>query len=83
MGVSCLVDLQLFHRILLFLTPRKHQPDFSYLRLIPAKRVHWFTINQLFALGALCAVNYIDVIELFFPIMVSTYNYVICTGLAM
>uniref|UniRef100_A0A915JM36 Bicarbonate transporter-like transmembrane domain-containing protein n=1 Tax=Romanomermis culicivorax TaxID=13658 RepID=A0A915JM36_ROMCU len=69
MGVSCLLDQQFFQRILLFLTPVKHQPDFNYLRLIKMRRVHLFTVFQIVAFGLLCTVHYVDYIEMFFPVM--------------
>ncbi|VDP09790.1 unnamed protein product, partial [Soboliphyme baturini] len=69
MGISCLVNIEFFQRILLFFTPMKNQPNFSYLRLVPVRRIHMFTVFQIIGLAALCIVNYVDVIELFFPLM--------------
>uniref|UniRef100_A0A5S6R108 Anion exchange protein n=1 Tax=Trichuris muris TaxID=70415 RepID=A0A5S6R108_TRIMR len=68
MGASCLISIEFFQRILLFFTPIKHQPDFSYLRLLPMKRIHLFTLAQIFFFCILCVVNYVDVIEIFFPL---------------
>ena len=34
MGISSLNGIQMFDRLLLFLMPKKYQPDYSYLRLI-------------------------------------------------
>ncbi|CDW58179.1 HCO3 cotransp domain containing protein [Trichuris trichiura] len=65
MGASCLISIE---RILLFFTPVKYQPDFSYLRLLPMKRIHLFTLTQIFFFCVLCVVNYVDVIEIFFPL---------------
>lgn len=39
--------LQLFDRLTLFGMPAKHQPDFIYLRHVPLRKVHLFTIIQL------------------------------------
>ncbi|KAL1236167.1 Sodium-driven chloride bicarbonate exchanger [Trichinella spiralis] len=68
MGASCLVSIEFFQRLLLFFTPIKNQPDFSYLRLIPIRRIHLFTCVQILFFVILCVVNYVDVIEIFFPL---------------
>ncbi|KRZ76643.1 Sodium-driven chloride bicarbonate exchanger, partial [Trichinella papuae] len=68
MGASCLVSIEFFQRLLLFFTPIKNQPDFSYLRLIPIRRIHLFTCVQILFFIILCVVNYVDVIEIFFPL---------------
>uniref|UniRef100_A0AAQ4Q7C9 Anion exchange protein n=1 Tax=Gasterosteus aculeatus aculeatus TaxID=481459 RepID=A0AAQ4Q7C9_GASAC len=47
MGVSSLKGIQFFDRLKLFGMPAKHQPDFIYLRHVPLRKVHLFTLTQL------------------------------------
>ncbi|KAM7380587.1 hypothetical protein PAMP_003874 [Pampus punctatissimus] len=49
MGCSVFMTsvLKLFDRLKLFGMPAKHQPDFIYLRHVPLRKVHLFTIIQL------------------------------------
>ncbi|KAF3826231.1 hypothetical protein GH733_006345 [Mirounga leonina] len=47
MGVSSLQGIQFFDRLKLFGMPAKHQPDFIYLRHVPLRKVHLFTLIQL------------------------------------
>ncbi|XP_069791502.1 sodium-driven chloride bicarbonate exchanger [Narcine bancroftii] len=46
MGASSLRGIQLFDRLKLFAMPTKHQPDFIYLRHVPLRKVHLFTVIQ-------------------------------------
>ncbi|XP_062908396.1 sodium-driven chloride bicarbonate exchanger-like isoform X1 [Mobula hypostoma] len=46
MGASSLRGIQLFDRLKLFGMPTKHQPDFIYLRHVPLRKVHLFTVIQ-------------------------------------
>ncbi|XP_078259935.1 sodium-driven chloride bicarbonate exchanger-like isoform X1 [Rhinoraja longicauda] len=46
MGASSLRGIQLFDRLKLFGMPAKHQPDFIYLRHVPLRKVHLFTVIQ-------------------------------------
>ncbi|XP_014028632.1 sodium-driven chloride bicarbonate exchanger isoform X2 [Salmo salar] len=69
MGASSLRGIQLFDRLKLFGMPAKHQPDFIYLRHVPLRKVHLFTIIQLSCLVMLWVIktsNYAIV----FPMMV-------------
>ncbi|KAG7278864.1 hypothetical protein CRUP_036378 [Coryphaenoides rupestris] len=47
MGASSLKGIQFFDRLKLFGMPAKHQPDFIYLRHVPLRKVHLFTVTQL------------------------------------
>uniref|UniRef100_A0A8C7UYI2 Anion exchange protein n=1 Tax=Oncorhynchus mykiss TaxID=8022 RepID=A0A8C7UYI2_ONCMY len=72
MGASSLRGIQLFDRLKLFGMPAKHQPDFIYLRHVPLRKVHLFTIIQLSCLVMLWVIktsNYAIV----FPMMVSKH----------
>ncbi|KAL0963788.1 hypothetical protein UPYG_G00313590 [Umbra pygmaea] len=69
MGASSLRGIQFFDRLRLFGMPAKHQPDFIYLRHVPLRKVHLFTIIQLSCLVLLWVIktsNYAIV----FPMMV-------------
>ena len=70
MGVASLNGLQFFDRILLFLMPKKYQPDLPYLRRVPLMRVHMFTGVQLLCLVALWVIKDIKATSILFPVMV-------------
>ncbi|XP_059681610.1 anion exchange protein 4 [Gavia stellata] len=53
MGVAALNSIQLTDRVRLLLMPAKHQPDLAYLRHVPLRRVHLFTVIQLLCLALL------------------------------
>ncbi|CAB1328446.1 unnamed protein product, partial [Coregonus sp. 'balchen'] len=57
MGASSLRGIQLFDRLKLFGMPAKHQPDFIYLRHVPLRKVHLFTIIQLSCLVMLWVIK--------------------------
>ena len=47
MGVSSLRGMQFVDRVGLLFMPVKYQPDHVYLRHVPLKKVHLFTIIQV------------------------------------
>merc|ERR1712110_882034 len=47
MGINAVIDLKITERILMIITPRKHQVDSDYLRRVDIKMVHLFTIIQI------------------------------------
>ncbi|KAJ7999227.1 hypothetical protein DPEC_G00213260 [Dallia pectoralis] len=69
MGVSSLRGIQLFDRLKLFGMPAKHQPDFIYLRHVPLRKVHLFTITQLTCLALLWIIK-TSKAAIVFPMMV-------------
>ncbi|CAB1430219.1 unnamed protein product [Pleuronectes platessa] len=69
MGVSSLKGIQLFDRLKLFGMPAKHQPDFIYLRHVPLRKVHLFTITQLTCLALLWFIK-TSPAAIVFPMMV-------------
>uniref|UniRef100_A0A8C5LX05 Anion exchange protein n=1 Tax=Leptobrachium leishanense TaxID=445787 RepID=A0A8C5LX05_9ANUR len=69
MGVSSLRGIQFFDRLLLFGMPAKHQPDFIYLRHVPLRKVHLFTIIQLTCLVLLWVIK-ASPAAIVFPMMV-------------
>ncbi|XP_059688614.1 electroneutral sodium bicarbonate exchanger 1-like [Gavia stellata] len=69
MGVSSLGEIQFFDRLKLFWMPAKHQPDFIYLRHVPLRKVHFFTVIQLICLVLLWAIK-VSRAAIVFPMMV-------------
>ncbi|XP_051996414.1 electroneutral sodium bicarbonate exchanger 1-like [Xyrauchen texanus] len=69
MGVSSLKGIQLFDRLKLFGMPPKHQPDFIYLRHVPLRKVHLFTVTQLTCLVLLWVIK-TSPAAIVFPMMV-------------
>ncbi|NXN92607.1 S4A8 protein, partial [Rhinopomastus cyanomelas] len=69
MGVSSLRGIQFFDRLKLFWMPAKHQPDFIYLRHVPLRKVHLFTLTQLACLALLWAIK-ASPAAIVFPMMV-------------
>lgn len=70
MGLSSLRGVQMIDRLLLLIIPMKYQPDYVYLRHVPIKRVHLFTVFQLGCFIVLCIVKEIEITSIVFPIMV-------------
>lgn len=60
---------QFFDRLRLFWMPAKHQPDFIYLRHVPLRKVHLFTIVQLSCLVLLWVIK-TSRAAIVFPMMV-------------
>ncbi|XP_078480302.1 electroneutral sodium bicarbonate exchanger 1-like isoform X1 [Lampetra fluviatilis] len=69
MGASSLRGIQLFDRLKLFGMPAKHQPDFIYLRHVPLRKVHLFTVIQVSCLVLLWVIK-ASPAAIVFPIMV-------------
>ncbi|PIK39341.1 putative sodium bicarbonate cotransporter 3 isoform X3 [Apostichopus japonicus] len=69
MGVSSLRGVQFFHRILLYIIPTKHQPDYTFLRHVKLWRVHIFTLVQLICLILLWLIK-TSKAAIVFPLMV-------------
>uniref|UniRef100_A0A3B4BLP8 Anion exchange protein n=1 Tax=Periophthalmus magnuspinnatus TaxID=409849 RepID=A0A3B4BLP8_9GOBI len=69
MGASSLKGIQFFDRLKLFGMPAKHQPDFIYLRHVPLRKVHVFTVTQLTCLVLLWVIK-TSPAAIVFPMMV-------------
>ncbi|NWW08590.1 S4A4 protein, partial [Oreocharis arfaki] len=69
MGVAALNSIQLMDRVRLLLMPAKHQPDLAYLRHVPLRRVHLFTVIQLLCLALLWVLKSTTA-AIIFPVMV-------------
>lgn len=60
---------QFWDRIKLYMMPPKHQPDFSYLRHVPLRKVHLFTLVQIICLAVLWILKS-TFLAIIFPVMV-------------
>jgi len=69
MGVNTLNGMQFIDRLFLMFMPGKHQPDYLYLRHVPLKKVHLFTLIQFVSLAALWIIKSTPA-SLIFPLMV-------------
>uniref|UniRef100_UPI00398E4248 electrogenic sodium bicarbonate cotransporter 1-like n=1 Tax=Pristiophorus japonicus TaxID=55135 RepID=UPI00398E4248 len=68
MGVSALSSVQFMDRLKLLFTPPKHQPDLMYLRHVPLRRVHLFTLLQVLCLVLLWVLKS-TAAAIIFPVM--------------
>ncbi|XP_030069055.1 electrogenic sodium bicarbonate cotransporter 1 isoform X2 [Microcaecilia unicolor] len=68
MGVAALGSIQIMERLQLFLIPAKHQPDYIYLRHVPLRRVHLFTLIQLLCFVVLWILKS-TIAAIIFPVM--------------
>ncbi|KAK7790973.1 hypothetical protein R5R35_007865 [Gryllus longicercus] len=69
MGAASLKGLQFFDRILIMFMPVKYQPDYMFLRQVPLKRVHLFTVIQLACLIVLWVIKSFSMTSILFPLM--------------
>lgn len=69
MGAASLKGLQFYDRLLIMLMPVKYQPDYMFLRQVPIKRVHLFTLIQLACLVCLWLIKSFQVTSILFPLM--------------
>ncbi|OWK50410.1 Electrogenic sodium bicarbonate cotransporter 4 [Lonchura striata] len=68
MGVASLNGIQFWDRCKLFLMPAKHQPDYVFLRHVPLRRIHLFTLVQIVCLAVLWILKS-TVAAIIFPVM--------------
>ncbi|KFP05398.1 Electroneutral sodium bicarbonate exchanger 1, partial [Calypte anna] len=69
LGVSSLQGIQFYERLKLFGMPAKRQPDFTFLRHVPLRKVHLFTLIQLFCLIPIWVIK-VSRAAIIFPMMV-------------
>ncbi|XP_077297815.1 na[+]-driven anion exchanger 1 isoform X2 [Arctopsyche grandis] len=69
MGAASLKGLQFFDRIMIMFMPQKYQPDYMFLRQVPIKRVHMFTLIQLGCLICLWVIKSFSSTSILFPLM--------------
>ncbi|CAG06723.1 unnamed protein product, partial [Tetraodon nigroviridis] len=82
MGVSSLKGIQFFDRLKLFGMPPKHQPDFIYLRHVPLRKVHLFTVTQLTCLVLLWIIK-TSPAAIVFPMMANLFSFYVLQVLAL
>merc|ERR1719436_121840 len=58
LAVTALYGNQMFERILLFFMEQAAYPPNHYVRMVPEKEMHKFTVCQLFQLALLCALGF-------------------------
>ncbi|XP_045302499.1 electrogenic sodium bicarbonate cotransporter 4 isoform X4 [Leopardus geoffroyi] len=68
MGVASLNGIQFWERCKLFLMPAKHQPDHAFLRHVPLRRIHLFTLVQILCLAVLWILKS-TMAAIIFPVM--------------
>ncbi|KAE9556518.1 hypothetical protein FO519_000212 [Halicephalobus sp. NKZ332] len=68
MGITALGTLNFFERICLLFMPMKYQPDRDYIRHVPIRTIHFYTLLQVTCLGLLWVVKSIKSISIAFPI---------------
>uniref|UniRef100_A0A8C4PLP6 Anion exchange protein n=1 Tax=Equus asinus asinus TaxID=83772 RepID=A0A8C4PLP6_EQUAS len=61
--------LMFWDRCKLFLMPAKHQPDHAFLRHVPLRRIHLFTLVQILCLAVLWILKS-TVAAIIFPVMI-------------
>ncbi|ELT99388.1 hypothetical protein CAPTEDRAFT_129092, partial [Capitella teleta] len=70
MGISSLKGIQMMQRVMILFMPAKYQPDYIYLRKVPTRRAHLFTLIQIICLAVLWTIKSIKMISIVFPLMV-------------
>lgn len=69
MGINSLNGIQMFDRILLMFMPKKYQPEYSFLKKIPLKRVNLFSFIQVLCFIVLWLIQEFKAVSILFPIM--------------
>ena len=74
LGITTLIDLSIYERILLLFTPVKHQEKSlkskPYLRKVSLKAVNSFTVLQIICIGVLFFIKSYKKISIGFPLMI-------------
>mmetsp|Transcript_19117 Transcript_19117/g.39564 ORF Transcript_19117/g.39564 Transcript_19117/m.39564 type:complete len:611 (-) Transcript_19117:153-1985(-) len=69
MGLSALPAMQFWNRILLWFQQPSKYPDFVFTRYMDKKKIHMYTIMQLFFFGLVFFVQNYSTISIVFPLM--------------
>ena len=71
-AISSLGDFQFWGRILLLFTEQNLYPAVHYVRKVPQKVIHTFTLLQLLQLGVLCGLSFsgIAYLKMLFPFII-------------
>ncbi|XP_016427220.1 solute carrier family 4 member 1a (Diego blood group) [Sinocyclocheilus rhinocerous] len=57
MGITSLSGIQLWDRMLLLITPKKHHPPVPFVTRVPTMRMHLYTLIQVICLAILWAIK--------------------------
>ena len=71
MGFNTLGGNQLWDRFLLWFTDPKLYPETHYVRQVPIKKIHLFTLIQLLSLGALWVLKADKTVGILFPVLIA------------
>ncbi|XP_022324265.2 solute carrier family 4 member 11-like isoform X2 [Crassostrea virginica] len=71
-GVTALYGNQLFERIMLLITEQSAYPPNHYIRRVPQRKIHLFTLLQILQLAVLCALGFTPYpyLKMFFPVLI-------------
>lgn len=71
LAITALNDFQLWERMLLIFTEQNAYPPTHYIRKVPQRLVHAFTVLQLLQLAVLCAFSFSGspYLKMFFPVL--------------
>ncbi|KAL5012177.1 hypothetical protein ScPMuIL_010728 [Solemya velum] len=71
-GVTAVDDNQLFERIMLLITEQNAYPPNHYIRRVPQRKIHIFTLLQLLQLIVLCGFGFAPYpyLKMFFPVLI-------------
>lgn len=71
-AITALTGNQLFERIILLITEQSAYPPNHYIRRVPQRIIHFFTILQLIQLAVLCVFGFTPYpyMKMFFPIII-------------
>ncbi|KAL8588109.1 hypothetical protein ACOMHN_067211 [Nucella lapillus] len=71
-AITALYDNQMFERITLFFTEQAAYPPTHYIRHVPQRKMHIFTLLQLLQLAVLCGFGFASFayLKMFFPVLI-------------
>ncbi|KAK7496612.1 hypothetical protein BaRGS_00012264, partial [Batillaria attramentaria] len=71
-SITALYGNQMFERITLFFTEQSAYPPNHYIRHVPQRKVHIFTLLQMVQLAVLCVFGFVNFsyLKMFFPVLI-------------
>ena len=72
LSITALNQFQIWERLVLIFTEQSLYPPFHYVRKVPQKIIHCFTLIQLLQVGVLCAVSFAGsaYLKMLFPFVI-------------
>lgn len=72
LAVTALSSIQMFDRLLLLITEQAAYPPNHYIRSVPQRKIHFFTLAQLTQLAVLCGFGFAPYpyLKMCFPILI-------------